>query len=172
MRSRPESEEDIQNRRNIAGGIAAGLGALAAVGVLGSGPFEKRPEFPLVSADLTTLATLHNRVPEASRMDELTALYKERRELFDGLFCRDGSTAIDLSTWFHKDIPTGDQDRPYIRHLTQRTGFKCGDREWNMEGMNDDLELTTDRGVWGGDWTYQIDPSVGVTASMKPELLQ
>jgi len=172
MRKTPETEEAVQARRTTAGIITAGLGAVVVLGVLGTGPLEKRPEFPLMTSDAATLATLHGQVPEASRRDELTDLYEERRELFDGLFCRDGSVALDLSTWFHKDIRTGDSERPFIRALTRKTGFRCGDKEWNLEEGEEGTMLTTDRGLWGGDWTYQVDPSVGATASMKPEIRQ
>lgn len=167
-----ETRETTEENRNVAAAGTIVLSALVLGYALGTGPLEKRPELPLRSAALATLAALHSQVPEANRTDGMVALKEERVDLFEGLSCVDGSRLVDLSNWSHDKVATGSLDNPYRTNLTWRTGFKCGDREWEMEGVGQDLVLKTDCGLWGSDWAYQVDASAEATVSRTTGLVQ
>lgn len=167
-----ETMETTEENRNRAAIGAVGFAALTLGYAAGTGPLEERPELPLGSANLAALAVLHERVPEASRTNGLVALKEERVDLLKGISCRDGSKLTDLSNWSHDRAATGSQDHPYRTDLTWRTGFKCGDKAWGLEGTGADLELTTDRGLWGGDWDYKVDSFAEATVSRTTGLAQ
>ena len=170
----PRTSPDQAARDAFARGSTA-FAAAATLLALSTGPFESRPDFPLNAAQVAELAAIHNAVPGASRTDGLTALKDERVDFFSriGAVCTNDEGGrvppTDLSSWTHRDIPTGNGDGTFDRGLTRYTAFECGDSRWELKGEGANLAFVTPRGFSRLDsWTVPVDLSEVSVAKIAP----
>lgn len=161
----PRTSPDKVARDGFANGSAAfAVGSVLVA--LSTGPLESQPSFPLTPAQSVELASMHNAVPEASRLDGLTALKDERVAFFAriGDVCVDDKGKSvppeDASSWSHRDVPSGKGDGTFDRTLTRYTAFDCGDRRWELQGEDARHTFETPRGISHlASWSVPVDPS-------------